>query len=96
MFIHNGYGSCLQKPEEFSNTLIHHTGTHNLKWYLDTIGYLLFGSEQEEILKIIHVSHMLTDKAHSRAVRRHEMLSSVLNSMLLQNALDSKPSASAG
>lgn len=40
-------------------------------------------------LKENTVSHMLTGKAYSRAVRGHILLSSVFTSMLLQDVLDS-------
>lgn len=66
------------KSDEFPIILIRLGGFHTLMSYLGTIGELLCGSGFDETLKTIYaentVSHMLTGKAYSRAVRGHILL----------------------
>ena len=58
--------------------------------FLGSIGHLMAGSGLEEVLELVYaknaVTHMLTGKAYSRAVRGHLLADSALNALLASKA----------
>ena len=58
--------------------------------FLGSIGYLMSGSGLQEVFEVVYagntVSHMLTGKAISRAVRGHMLVDAALNTILIADA----------
>ncbi len=58
--------------------------------FLGSIGHLMAGSGLQELLELVYasntVSHMMTGKAVSRAVRGHMLVDAALNTILVANA----------
>ena len=65
-------------------------GFHMEMSFLGSIGHLMAGSGLQELLEVVYasntVSHMLTGKAVSRAVRGHILVDAALNTILVAHA----------
>ncbi|GFS26848.1 hypothetical protein ElyMa_007067800 [Elysia marginata] len=65
-------------------------GFHTLMSFLGAIGKIMAGSGLEEVLQVVYgsntVTHMLSGKAISRAIRGHLLVDAALNAMLTAKA----------
>ena len=73
------------------NIVIRLSGFHLLMSFLGSIGNVMEGSGLKDGLESIYapvtVGHMLTDKAFSRALRRHFLAESAIFALILSNAI---------
>ena len=78
------YGSAIK------NIVLRLGPFHTEMSFLGSIRYLMSGSGLQEVLEIIYadtsVTHMLSGKAISRAMRGHLLLDTALNTLLMMNA----------
>ena len=71
-------------------------GTFHMQMsFLGCIGYLMGGSGLQEALEVVYgantVTHMLSGKAYSRAVREHFLMDSALNAIIISKAFGIDP-----